>query len=329
MLQIPGCPIPCFEIPERAEAIWTALSVAQVGKVIEPQDFGVGPIQVVHAQEFLDYLQTAYPSSRPFYEGDQPAIADTYLGRGWRHKPSGFPGRIGYFAFDATCPILQGTWQAAYWSAQIAITAADLVRQGERAVYALCRPPGHHAAHDLYGGFCYLNNAAIAARWLQQGTRQRIAILDIDYHHGNGTQEIFYEDATVAYFSLHADPNFDYPFFWGGAHETGAGEGQGHNHNWPLPLGSTEEQFLAALEEAVNAIAAFSPAYLILSAGFDFMADDPVPLGGGFRVGQDGLITTARRIAKLGLPTVIVQEGGYHVEKLGGYVVSFLQNFDN
>ena len=235
VLQLPGCPIPCFEIPERAEAILTAITGTKVGEVIEPQDFGPGPIQTVHSPEFIEYLKTAYESSRPFFEGPKPAIADTYAGRGSKIKPTGFPGRMGYFAFDTTCPILEGTWGAAYWSAQCAITAADLVRQGKRTAYALCRPPGHHAAHDQHGGFCYLNNAAIAARALQQGTHQRVAVLDIDYHHGNGTQEIFYRDATVLYGSIHADPNLDYPFFWGGCGERGEGPGEGYNRNWPLP----------------------------------------------------------------------------------------------
>ena len=153
--------------------------------------------------------------------------------------------------------------------------------------------------------------------------------LDIDYHHGNGTQEIFYQDATVSFCSIHADPNMDYPFFWGGRGESGEGPGLGYNHNWPLPHGTTEGAFLAALEEAVAAIAAFDPTYVVLSAGFDFMEGDPVPLAGGFRVGLNGLAASARRIASLRLPTVIVQEGGYNVDKLGGYVVAFLQEFAN
>jgi len=326
-LHVPGCPLPYVELPARAEAILAAVTSAQLGEVIEPQDFGLDPVRAVHSDEFIEYLKCAYESSRAFYEGQKPALGDTYSGRGWRNKPSGFPGRIGFFSFDTTCPILEGTWLAAYWSAQCALTAAELVRRGSRASYALCRPPGHHAGHDLHGGFCYLNNAAIAARALQQGAHRRVALLDIDYHHGNGTQEIFYQDATVLYCSIHADPNLDYPFFWGGRGERGEGPGEGYNHNWPLPLGTSEAAFLAALEEAVVSITSFDPAYLVLSAGFDFMEGDPVPVGGGFRVGRKGLVASARRIASLRLPTVIVQEGGYNVEKLGGYVAAFLQEF--
>jgi acetoin utilization deacetylase AcuC-like enzyme len=326
-LHTPGRLLPCFEIPARAEAILAAVTSAHLGEVIEPQDFGLSPIQAVHSQEFIEYLQSAFESSRVFFGGQAPASADTYTGRGWRHKPSGFPARIGYFSFDTSCPILQGTWPAAYASAQCALTAAELVHRGSRAVYALCRPPGHHAGHDLYGGFCYLNNAAIAARALQQGSGTRIAILDIDYHHGNGTQEIFYQDGAVFYCSIHADPNVEYPFFWGGQEERGEGPGTGLNRNWPLPHGATDDDFLGALGEAVATVASFDPAYLVVSAGFDFMQGDPVVLGGGFRVSEKGLVATARRIAGLRLPTVIIQEGGYNVEKLGGYVVAFLQEF--
>jgi acetoin utilization deacetylase AcuC-like enzyme len=328
-LHLPGCPMPCFEIPARAEAILSAVTTARIGELIEPHDFGRDPIQAVHSSEFVEYLKTSYGSSRAFFEGERPVIAEAYSARGWRNKPSGFPGRIGYFSFDTACPILEGTWVAAYWSAQCAITAADLVRRGSRAVYALCRPPGHHAGRDLHGGFCYLNNAAIAARALQQAAPERIAILDIDYHHGNGTQEIFYQDSSVFFCSIHADPNLDYPFFWGCQREKGEGPGEGFNLNLPLPHGTTENGFLTALDEATAAIASFDPAYLILSAGFDFMEGDPVPLGGGFRVGRSGLLAAARRIASLRVPTVIVQEGGYDVEKIGGHVVAFLQEFAN
>jgi acetoin utilization deacetylase AcuC-like enzyme len=157
----------------------------------------------------------------------------------------------------------------------------------------------------------------------------RVAVLDIDSHHGNRTQEIFYGDPSVLYCSIHADPNQDYPFFWGGREEHGEGPGQGYNHNWPLPLGTSEAAFLTALEEAAGSITAFDAAYLVLSAGFDFMEGDPVPVSGGFRVGRSGLVASAGRIASPGLPTVIVQEGGYNVERLGGYVVAFLQEFAN
>lgn len=325
-LDLPGLLIPHHEIPQRAESIRRAIESADGFVLGQPLDYGMEPILAVHGPEFVEYLQTAYDLSRASFPEQAPAIAETFRVPGARHQPSRLPGRTGYFAFDVAAPILAGTWEAAYWSAQCAITAAQRVRDGAECAYALCRPPGHHAARDLHGGFCYLNNVAIAARWLQGGSNQAIAILDIDYHHGNGTQEIFYEDLSVLFCSIHADPNDDYPYFWGGRAERGSGAGMGHNHNWPLPLGATESDFLAALEEAAAVIAARSPGYLLVSAGFDFMQGDPVPRG-GFRMGLDGLRAAASRIARLELPTVVVQEGGYAVKELGGYVVEFLRAF--
>ena len=324
-LQLPGCPVPYFEIPARAETIIKAIREAGLGELDEPHDFGMAPITDVHTTDFIHYLQTAYHSSRPFFEGTKPAIADTYSVQGWRHKPSDWPGQLGYYSFDVTAAILEGTWEAAYWSAQCAVTAADRVRSGSRFAYALCRPPGHHASRERHGGFCYLNNAAIAATALRRAAGQRVAILDIDYHHGNGTQEIFYADPEVLFCSLHASPDVDYPFFWGGQEERGEGEAVGRNRNWPLPHGVSEDDYLDALGEAVAVVREFKPGFLVLSAGFDFMEDDPVPLGGGsFRMGPSGLDSVASMVASLNLPTVIVQEGGYNMERLGWYVVRFL-----
>jgi acetoin utilization deacetylase AcuC-like enzyme len=200
---------------------------------------------------------------------------------------------------------------------------------GTRAVYALCRPPGHHAAHDLYGGFCYLNNAAIAARYLQlsllpEGGRTEIAILDFDYHHGNGTQALFYNDPTVLFSSLHADPENEYPYYWGHADERGVGAGEGFNLNYPLPLGTPDGPYLAALDQALAAIAKFDPRCLIVSAGFDIFTGDPV---GGFKVTSAGIAQIGRAVAALDLPTLILQEGGYLREKLGENALAFLEQF--
>jgi acetoin utilization deacetylase AcuC-like enzyme len=328
-LDLPGCPIKYLEIPARAESVLGAIRGAELGSVIEPKDFGMEPLRAVHCPAFIDHLQQAYERSRPFYEGTNAAIADTFCSPGLRHRPTGWPGKLGYYMFDAACPILEGTWEAAYWSSQCAVTAADLVRSGARAVYALCRPPGHHAASDLHGGFCYLNNAAIAASFLHRQTGRRVAILDIDYHHGNGTQEIFYANPDVLFCSLHADPDLDYPFFWGGRDERGEGAGVGANFNWPLPHRATSGEYLAALAEAATVIRQFGPSYLVLSAGFDFMDSDPAPLAkGAFQIDMSALSSIARTTADLHLPTVIVQEGGYDVERLGSYVVRFLKEFN-
>ncbi len=324
---IPGYPWTYEETPARAEIILDALVRAGLGTVTPPTDHGLAPLLAVHDAAFVAYLQTAYEATRSRQAGDKPLVAETFVGRGWRRRPLDIQGLAGYYVFDNSAPLLAGTWTAAYWSAQVAVTAAGLLRQGEQAVYALCRPPGHHAAADLCGGFCYLNNTAIAARALQQGTAARVAIVDIDYHHGNGTQEIFYRDSSVLFCSLHADPDHDYPFFWGGADERGDGPGIGYNHNWPLPHGTKDEAYLEALREALAVVRAFAPDYLVVSAGFDLMVGDPVALHGGFALTTDGLRRIGEHLAALALPTLLVQEGGYDTVRLGHYAKTLLQPF--
>ena len=217
-------------------------------------------------------------------------------------------------------PIAEHTWEAAVASAHCAWTGAMRVRAGESLVYALCRPPGHHAGPDFMGGYCYLNNAAIAARALQNGT-DRVAILDIDYHHGNGTQAIFYADPDVFYCSLHIDPHNAYPFFAGYADERGTEAGEGTNWNAPLPPGTTEDRYLSALEDLLDRLSAFDPQRLIVSAGFDTYLHDPIST---FQITTAGFHAAGLRIRALNKPTLIVQEGGYHVPHLGRNVAAFL-----
>jgi acetoin utilization deacetylase AcuC-like enzyme len=369
-LLIEGQPTPNYEVPARAEVILNAVQASRLGPVSEPTDHGLDPILAVHDAGFVDFLQNVYARNAAYYGESVPFSPETFAPRGFRRKPGprNYWGLAGYYSFGVGSPILEGTWEAAYWSAQCALSAADAVLVGERVAYALCRPPGHHAARDLYGGFCFLNNAAIAARYLQtpylpqkapsnslkvrvredavgersralsqgdvspqekqsgEGLGVRVALLDIDYHHGNGTQEIFYSDPTVLYCSLHADPDSDYPYYWGGADERGEGAGEGANRNWPLPPKTGDATYLAALDEALGLIREFEPRYLVISAGFDIVADDPV---GGFTVTTDGLHEIGQRIAALSrhTPTVIVQEGGYLLERLGENAIAFLSAF--
>lgn len=317
-----GRPFDTEEIPARADIILSAVQAAQLGLVIAPSDHGVEPILAVHDAGFVHFLRTVYAEHSAYYAQDEPVFTWTFATRHNGRKPKSFLGLMGYYAFGWGSPILEGTWEAAYWSAQCTLSAADHVRAGERVAYALCRPPGHHATADLYGGFCYLNNAAIAARYLQPDAR--VAILDIDYHHGNGTQAIFYTDPTVLFCSLHAHPDDDYPYYWGEADELGEGAGEGYNRNWPLPQGVDDGGYLAALDTALAAVREFAPRYLVVSAGFDIAVGDPV---GGFCVTTAGLREIGQRIAKLDLPTVIVQEGGYLLDMLGKNAVAFLQAF--
>src|SRR5688572_29007783 len=230
-LIVDGQPFVTDEVPARAELLLAAVQAARLGPVAAPKDFGEAPILAVHDAGFVHYLKTAYADNAAYFKKAEPVFPSTFHVRRGVRRPAGFLGQAGYYAFGVGSPLLEGTWDAAYWSAQCALAAAEAVRNGTPAAYALCRPPGHHADTDLYGGFCYLNNAAIAARWLGP----QVAVLDIDYHHGNGTQSIFYEDPTVLFCSLHAHPDDDYPYYWGNADELGAGAGTGFNRNWPLP----------------------------------------------------------------------------------------------
>ena len=351
-LLIEGQPTQNYEVPARAEIILNAVQAAGLGLASAPTDHGLDPILAVHDADFVAFLKNVYAQNAAYYEQDVPFSPETFAPRGFRRKPGprNYWGLAGYYSFGVGSPILEGTWEAAYWSAQCALSAADAVLAGERVAYALCRPPGHHAARDLYGGFCFLNNAAIAARHLlaptlaplarrsqppeehggrpaRTGEGVGVALLDTDYHHGNGTQEIFYADPTVLYCSLHADPDSDYPYYWGGADERGEGAGEGANRNWPLPPKTGDAAYLAALDEALGIISEFEPRYLVISAGFDIVVDDPV---GGFTVSTDGLHEIGLRIAELArhTPTVIVQEGGYLLRRLGENALAFLSAFE-
>jgi acetoin utilization deacetylase AcuC-like enzyme len=312
------------DAPERAESILQAVLQPPFGPICSPSDHGLPPLLSVHTQDYVDYLRSAYDHNTSTYGQASAVIAETFAPRGARRKPGRFHGLPGYYCFGIGTPVLDHTWEAAYGSAQCALTAAEAVSAGEPSAYALCRPPGHHAASSLYGGLCYLNNAAIAARFLQAGGLARLAILDIDYHHGNGTQEIFYADPSVLYCSLHAHPDDDYPYYWGEADESGEGAGAGFNLNFPLPQGTDDAAYLAVLDRALGMISNYAPNGLVISAGFDTAGGDPI---GGFRITEAGFTRIGQYIASLALPTVIIQEGGYLVERLGENAAAFLRPF--
>jgi acetoin utilization deacetylase AcuC-like enzyme len=229
-------------------------------------------------------------------------------------------GQLGFYSQDAECSIVAGTWTAAYWSAQCALAAAADLLAGARSSFALCRPPGHHAYADLYGGFCYLNNTAIAAQWLT-GQGKRVAVLDSDYHHGNGTQGIFYERGDVLTCSIHADPEHEYPYYCGYAAETGAGPGDGCNLNLPLPLGADNAAYQVALDVALERVTLFAPDVLLLATGFDTVTGD---VHGGFRLSVDAFHAIGRAVAGLDLPVGVIQEGGYLLPVLGDCLSALL-----
>ena len=316
---VEGRPLDSFELPVRAEIILEAVQDAGLGPVSAPWDHGLAPILALHDADYVQFLRSVYEAQAAYYQEPGPVIPWTFADRHPARKPQTFHGLKGYYAFGWGTAILEGTWEAAYWSAQCALSAADLVRAGEPLAYALCRPPGHHAAADLYGGYCYLNNAALAAQsLLAEGP---VAILDVDYHHGNGTQLLFYENPAVLYCSLHVHPDEDYPYYWGDVDERGSGAGEGTNYNWPLPRDTGDERYLSALDDALAVVRGWMPRHLVLSVGFDGLEGDPE---GGFRLTLGGLQQIGLRIAALGLPTVVVQEGGYRPETLGQSAVTFL-----
>lgn len=317
----PHFPTYYAEVAERGRLIHQAVQEANLGPLITPEDFGRPPILAVHTPDLVTLLETAYTTLAKIEGRSRPVIPDTFLlHQSPRYRPHSLYGQLGHHCFDTSSPIFEQSWNAAYWSTQTALTAASRVFVEGGVAYALCRPPGHHASANVYGGFCYLNNVAIAANWLTQA-HKRVAIVDVDYHHGNGTQAIFYERDDVFFCSLHVHPDFDYPYYWGYADEVGSGRGQGHNLNLPLPLATNEESYLETLHRALLRVAAYQPDYLFISLGLDTAEGDPV---GGFCLQTESFAKMGRVFADLRLPTIIVQEGGYLLPTLGQNVVAFL-----
>jgi acetoin utilization deacetylase AcuC-like enzyme len=296
--------------------------LAALGGTEASADHGEAPLLQVHPRPYLDFLRDAFADWKA---AGRPGDASGYIWPVVRRRPldlDRIDARLGLYSLDASTPIAEGTWESAYWSAQTALTALDSVLAGQRSAFALCRPPGHHAGADYMGGYCYLNNAALAAEAARSAGAGRVAILDIDYHHGNGTQDVFLARGDVFFASIHADPRSDYPFFWGHCDETGTGEGEGATLNLPLPRGTAIRDYEAALDRALVAVAGFGPDLLVCSFGADTFSGDPI---GFFELGTADYAPIARRIASLGRPTLVVMEGGYAVDSLGVNVASFLE----
>ncbi|NII57651.1 histone deacetylase family protein [Sphingomonas aerolata] len=307
------------EMPARVDAILAAL-----GPVETPPDRGEAAILAVHSAAYVTFLKDA---ARLWREAGRTGDAIPYAFPIRGRRPldlTRIDALIGAHSFDATTPITPDSWAASYGSAQSALAATHAVLEGDGAAFALCRPPGHHAGADYCGGYCHLNTAAIAAQAARDAGVARVAILDIDYHHGNGTQDIFYDRGDVFYASVHADPRTDYPFFWGHADETGDGDGRGATLNLPLPHGTTIDAFRTAQTTALDAIATFDPGLLVVSFGADTWEGDPIS---HFALTTPDYAVLARDIAARGWPTAIVMEGGYAVDALGHNVDSFLRGF--
>jgi acetoin utilization deacetylase AcuC-like enzyme len=310
------------ETASRVLAIYESLKKANLGQITPPGDFGTEPIDIIHDYGMLNLLQDSYDRSQTEFQASV-ALPQTFaLGRKPPRKPRSLQGQLGYYAYDIASPLFEYTWETAYWSVQTALSAAALVSVGNETIaYALCRPPGHHTGIAFFGGGCYLNNAAITANWLLQQGR-RVAILDIDYHHGNGTQDIFYKRSDVLYCSLHADPLYEYPYYWGYADEYGVDRGLSYTYNFPLPRNTSEKYYLDILAEAIKKIRLYVPDILVLSLGFDTLDGDPT---GNFKLEPDSFFQIGKIIQRLGIPVAVIQEGGSSPSAIGESAVSFFK----
>jgi acetoin utilization deacetylase AcuC-like enzyme len=324
-----GREVPCFESPERATAIRDALLATGEYILEPPREHGPDPIAAVHELELIDLVEGAWADAMADgRDPSRPLLPDTFLLREYAGRmplaelPVKRHDRLGAYCFDTATPIVAGTAEAARAAVDIGLTALDRVLDGAPLAYGLCRPPGHHAGRNLIGGYCFFNNAAIVAESVLARGAERVAILDVDFHHGNGTQQIFWERGDVLYVSLHGDPRGIYPYYSGYAGERGAGDGEGTTVNLPLPPGTDGDGYLTALGEGIGAIRAFDPdAPLILSLGFDTYHADPIC---NLALRTDDYTRIGSTIATLGPPVVAVQEGGYALDALGANATAFL-----
>ena len=316
--------VPCYEMPSRADFILAALREAG-HPVRAPDAFPDDALLAVHDEAFVAFLRGAW--ARWTAAGhDGFMLPSAFPARALRRDvvPDSIHGAMGWWGFDTSTPMVAGTWAAARGAADAAMTAASLLAAGERAAYALCRPPGHHAGRATYGGYCFLNNAALAVERLRAHGRSRVAVLVVDFHHGNGTQDIFWRRGDVLFVSIHGDPRTEYPWFLGHADERGEGDGAGTTLNLPLPRGTAWPAYERALGTALDAIAAFGAEALVVSLGVDTFEHDPIS---AFALGADCFPRLGARLAALGLPTVLVQEGGYAVAEVGHNVAAVVAAF--
>lgn len=341
-----GQRVPYLESPQRLDRILTSLRKTDWAQIDEPSDFGLDPIRAVHSDAYLAFLAAAWTewlAANPEIAAaaDRTALLPATFAAKRDQMPESILGKAGFFLLDLSVPVVEGTYAASLSSANCALAAVQEIVSSSIAErprgaadvtlpavtyplssFALCRPPGHHAGREIAGGYCFLNNAGIAAQWLTQFGK--VAILDVDYHAGNGTQDIFYSRSDVLTISIHADPSFEYPYYAGYATETGAGEGLGFHRNFPLPAGTDDAAYLQTLERALDYARAFEPVHLVVSIGMDIYESDPL---GSFKITREGIAEIGRRIHALGLPTAIIMEGGYNTDALGENVVAFLEKF--
>jgi acetoin utilization deacetylase AcuC-like enzyme len=304
---------PVHEHPGRIDAIAASLEAAG-HPFLDRRSYGDSLLTTVHDPDMVAFLRDGHAAWRAA-GGPEVMIADTfrsprYAGGG---RPTASPiGKLGWWCFDTATPIVAGTYTAARAAVDVALTAADRLIAGTPAIYGLTRPPGHHAGRDYFGGFCFFNHAAVAASHLKTGGR--VAVLDLDVHHGNGTQDLFWRDPEVLYVSLHGHPDHLYPYFSGFAEEVGEGPGRGTTRNLPLGPGTGDHDFLTAVTIALELVTSFAPAAVVVSLGFDAFQADPI---GSLALTLEGYAAIGRHLGELGLPLLLLQEGGYATDRLG------------
>ncbi|WP_378949081.1 histone deacetylase family protein [Mesorhizobium sp. ANAO-SY3R2] len=323
---VAGAIVPGFEKPSRAEIIKKRVESEKLGPILAPEVHDLTAAKRVHAADYIDFLPTVWPQWEAAGKSGS-AIPFAWPTRGLRGdvRPKNIEALLGFYSFDGGASFVKGTWEAIKSSYDVALTAAQLIKAGERSAFALCRPPGHHAGAAFMGGYCYINNAAVAAQLFRDQGAKRVAVLDVDYHHGNGTQEIFYSRNDVQVINLHGDPMTEYPYFLGHADEHGAGEGEGFNINYPMPFGTSFEKWSEALEDGCRKLAAYAPDVVVVSLGVDTFEKDPIS---HFKLTSADYPKIGERIARLGLPTLFVMEGGYAVDEIGINAVGVLTGFE-
>jgi len=325
-----GEQIAMYEVPERADRIAGALREAPAFAFTAPTEHGRAPIDDVHEPALLDFLADAWVRFQTEVRPLRHIFPDVMLhpavmeGMASPIRPDDIGGQLGYWCWETNTPLVEGTYVAAREAVDIALTALDLVDRGAAAAYGLCRPPGHHAPRSAFGGYCYFNNAAIVAQAARRRGRDKVVVLDVDYHHGNGTQQLFWSRPDVMYASLHGDPRRAYPYFCGAATEVGAGAGRGTTLNLPLASGVDDDVYVATLHQALESISAFGPDLVIVSLGLDTSAGDPL---GDLAVTEDGMARCGAAVSALGCDTVIVQEGGYDLGTVGSDARAWLSAF--
>jgi acetoin utilization deacetylase AcuC-like enzyme len=322
--------VPCHESPARLDHVLAELARRPVGPLQTPGDADLALIRRVHQPRYVDFLAGAWAEwvALDPANAELDVLPSVWPVRGFRHDvlPSNFAARVGLFSFDSGSPLTAGTWAAALGGAACAVDAARavLATGGPRAAMALTRPPGHHAGADFFGGYCFLNNAALAAQALRDAGVQRVAIVDVDYHHGNGTQSLFEARADVFTTSIHGDPRTEYPFFLGHADERGTGAGEGFNLNLPLPAGTDFATWRQALQTAMAAVRAFGADAMVVALGVDTFEGDPISR---FTLASADYLHIGAQLATARLPTVFTMEGGYAVAEVGVNVVNVLEGF--